>query len=131
MRPTFITQLQWAENLKRANDAVAKHPDDPVALVDLGYAVMEGAASWVLNDRQERAIVHFKKALALKPDYARAQAGIVQAYIQIANILSEKNKLVDIELGKLRKLDPKLADEMVQYRKSYEGGIIAVPPAKP
>ncbi len=131
MRPTFITELQWAENLKRANEAVAQHPDDPAALVDLGFAVMEGEASWVMNDRWERAIVHFKKALALKPDYARAQYGIVKAYIQMASFRTDDNKNVDLELAKLRKLDSKLADEMVAYRKSFHGELIAEPPTKP
>lgn len=128
--PKFIVQLQWAENLKRATDAVAQHPDDPVALVDLGFAVMQGP-SWVMDFRQERAIVHFKKALQLKPDFARAQYGIVKAQIELRSINPENNKKLDVELAKLRKLDPKLADEMVQYRKTYQGELIAVPPSKP
>src|ERR1700741_2560730 len=64
--PPFIVQLTRAENLKRATDAVAQTPNDPVALVDLGLATMEGD-SWVMNSRQERAMVHFNKALELKP----------------------------------------------------------------
>ncbi|HEY0761991.1 MAG TPA: tetratricopeptide repeat protein [Pyrinomonadaceae bacterium] len=129
MRPTFIEELTRAENLKRATDAVAQKPDDPVALVDLGFATMEGD-SWVVDFRQERAIVHFKKALDLKPDYARAQYGIVKAYIQLADVRPENNKKVDVELARLRKLDAKLAAEMAQYRKTYTGDLIAVPPFK-
>jgi len=129
MRPTFVVELTRSENLKRATDAVAQKPDDPVALVDLGFATMEGE-SWVIDFRQERAIVHFKKALDLKPDDARAQYGIVKASIQLADIRPENSKKVDVELARLRKLDAKLADEMAQYRKTYTGDLIAVPPFK-
>lgn len=135
MRPTFFAMLTRAENLKRATEAAAQNPDDPVALVDLGLAVMEGD-SWVLNDRHERALVHFRKALALKPDYARAQYGIVKAFIELASYAdyktaSAENKKVDVEMAKLRKLDPKLADEMADYRRTYQGGLIVDTTKKP
>ena len=130
-RPTFIVMLERAEKLKRAEEAASQRPDDPAALVDLGLAVMDGD-SWVLDDRHERAMVHFKKALALKPDYARAQYGIVKVFIELASDADYKtaaaeNKKVDAELAKLRNLDPKLADEMVAYRKTYQSGLIAQP----
>jgi len=130
IRPTFFEKLQRAENLKRTTEAVAQRPNDPVALVELGFATMEGD-SWVVDMRQERALVHFKKALALKPDYARAQYGIVKAYIELASIRENEKKNVDRELAKLQKLDPKLAAEMIQYRKTYTGDLIALPPDKP
>ena len=76
-------------------------------------------------------MVHFKKALELKPDYARAQMGIVKAYIELASMRTEDNKNVDRELAKLRKLDAKLAAEMINYRKSFTGELIASPPTKP
>ena len=38
-----------------------------------------------------------------------------------------ENKNLDIELAKLRKLDPKLAAQMDQYRKEFRGGLIAEP----
>lgn len=126
MRPTFITQLQWAENLKRTTEAVAERPNDPAALADLGFATMEGP-SWVIDLRQERAIVQFKKALELKPDFARAQYGIVKAYIELANFKDDYNKNVDGELAKLQKLDPKLAAEMTNYRNSFRGELIGSP----
>jgi len=129
-RPTFITELQWAENLKRTTEAVTQHPDDPAALVELGFATMEGP-SWVWDLRQERAMAHFKNALELKPDYARAQMGIVKAYIELASMRTEDNKNVDRELAKLRKLDVKLVAEMISYRKSFTGELIASPPTKP
>jgi hypothetical protein len=75
--------------------------------------------------------VHFKKALDLKPDYARAQYGIVKAYVQLADVRPENNKKLDVELARLRKLDAKLAAEMAQYRKTYTGDLIAVPPPSP
>ena len=121
--PNFIDLLKRAENMKRAREAIVANPNDPDALVDMGLAVMDGD-HWVIDDRQKRAIVLFKKALEAKPDYARAQQAIVKAYIQLADNDASENKNVDLELAKLRKLDPKLAAEMDQYRKEYVGGFI-------
>ena len=123
--PQFIELLTRAENLKRATDALAEKPNDPDALVDMGLAVMDGD-HWVIDGRQQRALVYFQKALQLKPNFARAQYGIVKAYIQGMGPKDEK-KTIDRELAKLRKLDPKLAAEMDQYRKTYVTGIIASP----
>lgn len=127
--PQFIEMLKRAENLKRATDSLAKNPRDPDALLDMGLAVMEGD-SWVVDGRQKRAIVYFKQALDLKPDNARAQYAICKAYIQITDTFSKEKKVLDEEMEKLRKLDPKLANELEEYRKTYHGGIIAAP-AKP
>lgn len=124
--PNFIALLTRAENLKRATDAHAKTPNDPETLLSMGNAVMDGD-SWVVDGRQERAIVYFKKALAIKPDFAKAQQAIVKAYIQIADTFDNKKPLVDQELAKLRRLDPKLAAEMDEYRKTYRGGIMGTP----
>lgn len=118
--------LERAERLEKAKDALAQKPDDPETLVQMGLVVMEGD-SWVVNGRQERAIVYFEKALKIKPDFARAQYGICKAYIQTADTSKDKNKNVDEELAKLRKLDAKLADELEDYRKNYSGGIKTVP----
>jgi tetratricopeptide (TPR) repeat protein len=126
--PNFITLLARAENLKRATDALAQKPDDPDALVGMGLAVMEGD-SWVVDRRQERAIVYFRKALEVKPGYAKAQYAICKAYIQLADTFANQKPVVDEELAKLRRLDPALADELEQYRKDYSGGI-RVTPAK-
>ena len=115
--PSFISVLTRAENFKRAKDRIAENPNDPDALIDMGMAVMDGD-SWVVDDRQKRAIVLFKKALDARPDYPRAQYQIVKAYIQLANVFDEENKNVDLELVKLRQLDPKLAAELDQYRKN-------------
>jgi tetratricopeptide (TPR) repeat protein len=121
--PSFITVLTRAENMKRAKEAIIANPNDPDALVDMGLAVMDGD-HWVIDDRQKRAIVLFKKALDVKPDYPRAQHAIVKAYIELADNDDTENKNVDLELARLRKLDPKLAAEMDQYRKTYQGGLI-------
>ena len=123
IQPSFITVLTRAENLKRAKEAIVANPNDPDALVDMGLAVMDGD-HWVINDRQKRAIILFKKALDAKPDYPRAQLALVKAYIQLADNDESENKNLDLELAKLRKLDPKLAAEMDQYRKDYQGGLI-------
>jgi Tfp pilus assembly protein PilF len=120
--PSFIEVLIRAENMKRAKEAIVANPNDPDALVDMGLAVMDGD-HWVMDDRQKRAIVLFKKALDAKPDYPSAQHAIVKAYIELANFDNE-NKNLDRELAKLRKLDPKLAAEMDEYRKTYQGGLI-------
>jgi tetratricopeptide (TPR) repeat protein len=122
--PNFITVLERAERLQAATDALAAKPDDPAALVQMGSAVMEGD-SWVVNGRQERAIEYFKKALAIKPDLPAAQYGIVKAYIELADFSKEKNKNVDKELAKLKKMDAKLAQELENYRKTFSGPIKA------
>ncbi len=128
--PQFIVVLERAEKLKQATDALAAKPNDPAALTDLGMAVMEGD-SWVFDGRHERAIVYFRKALALKPAYAQAQYGICKAYIQIADVDRDKKSVVDRELAKLRRLSASLADEMVDYRKSFSGRIGGVPGGVP
>lgn len=124
--PQFIELLKRAEGLKRATENLAKRPKDPDALIDMGLAVMEGD-SWVVDNRQQRAIVYFKQALELKPDSTRAQYAICKAYIQITDTFSKEKNILDEEMAKLRKLDPKLADELEQYRKTYKGAIVASP----
>jgi tetratricopeptide (TPR) repeat protein len=124
--PSFIVVLERAENLKRATDALAQKPNDPDALVSMGLAILDGD-SWVVDGRQERAIVYFKKALELKPGFARAQYGICKGYIQIAFIDREKKRIVDEELSKLKVLDAGLAKELDEYRKNYVGGIRGIP----
>lgn len=121
--PSFINVLTRAENMQRAKEAIAANPDDPDALVNLGIAVMDGD-HWVMDDRQKQAIVHFRKALKIQPNNARAQYQIVKAYVQLANFDETENKNVDRELARLRKLDPQLAAEMEKYRKEYVGGLI-------
>jgi tetratricopeptide (TPR) repeat protein len=124
--PSLIVELTRAENLKHATDALAQKPNDPEALVDMGLAVMEGD-HWVIDFRQKRALVYFRKALELKPNLARAQYGIVKAYIQGVDISKDEKKIIDQELAKLRKLDPTLAAEMDAYRKTYVSGLQAMP----
>jgi tetratricopeptide (TPR) repeat protein len=124
--PNFIALLERAEKLKQATAALAQKPKDPETLVRMGFAVMEGD-SWVVDGRQERAIVYFRKALKLKPGFAMAQYAICKAYIQIADTYKSKNKNVDEELTKLRRLDPKLAAEMDDYRKNYSGALTTAP----
>ena len=125
--PQFIVLLERAETLKRATDALVQKPNDPEALVAAGLAEMDGE-SWVVDGRQERAIVYFRKALELKPDYARAQYAICKAYIQLAAIFKDNKKTADLELAKLRRLDAGLADEMEKYRKSYVAGLLTGSP---
>jgi protein O-GlcNAc transferase len=121
--PSFIKVLTRAENLKRASETLAQKPEDPNALLEMGLAVMDGE-SWVVDGRQERAIVYFKKALAIQPGFAKAQYNIVKAMVQY---LAKDDKNLDYELTKLRQLDVLLAKEMEEYRKTYEGGLIASP----
>jgi tetratricopeptide (TPR) repeat protein len=120
--PNFITVLERAEKLQQATDALAKNPDDPQTLLEMGNAVMEGD-SWVVDGRQERAIVHFNKALKIKSDFTVAQYAICKAYIQMADTYKANNKNVDEELVKLKQMDAKLAKEIEDYRKNYSGGI--------
>jgi tetratricopeptide (TPR) repeat protein len=126
-RPQFIEVLRRAENLKRASDQLAQKPGDPDALVEMGLAVMEGD-HWVVDNRQKRALVYFRQALKLKPNHARAQYGIVKAYIQIADTYAEEKRMLDAEMAKLRRLDAAMAAEMEEYRKTYVGGIVVEGP---
>lgn len=123
MTPSFFTLLTRAENIKRATEALAQKPEDPDALLEMGLAVMDGD-SWVVDGRQERAIVYFKKALAIQPGFVKAQYNIVKAMVQY--LAKDDKNLID-ELAKLRKLDASSAKEMEEYRKTYEGGLIALP----
>ena len=125
--PQFIELLKRAENLKRATDGLAQKPNDPDALIEMGIAVMDGD-SWVVDGRQKRAIEYFRKALTLKPNYARAQYNIVKAYIEIAAVFDKENVNVDRELSTLRALDKKLAAEADDYRKNYKAGLTGSPP---
>ncbi|HEV8368981.1 MAG TPA: tetratricopeptide repeat protein [Pyrinomonadaceae bacterium] len=125
-QPTFIQLLTRAENMKRATELLAKNPNDPDALNDMGLAVLDGD-SWVVDHRQERAIVFFTKALQLRPQFARAQCNIVKAMIQYLGETGKDKQTVDKELAKLRQLDPALAAEMEQYRKTYQSGLIGTP----
>jgi tetratricopeptide (TPR) repeat protein len=125
--PQFIELLKRAENMKRATDGLAQKPNDPDALIEMGIAVMDGD-SWVVDGRQKRAIEYFRKALTLKPNYARAQYNIVKAYIEIAAVFTKENVNVDRELSTLRALDTKLAAELDDYRKNYKAGLTGPPP---
>lgn len=118
--------LKRAENLQRAKDELAKKPEDPEALVAMGMAVMEGD-HWVVDGRQKRALVYFRKALELKPGFARAQYGFVKAFIQGVDFAKDESQVVDQELAKLRTLDTSLAAELEEYRKAYVTGIQATP----
>lgn len=128
--PNFITVLERAEKQEAAKVAYEKNSNDPDALVQMGLAMMDGD-HWVVDGRQEKAIVHFRKALEIKPGFAKAQHAICKAYVQIADTYKAKNKELDEELAKLRLMDEKLADEIVEYRKTYQGGIRGVPAGPP
>lgn len=124
--PSFINLLTRAENLKRATETLAQKPNDPNALVEMGLAVMDGEG-WIVDGRQERAIVYFRKALAIQPGFVKAQYYIVKAMAQYLGEDGKDKKTQDRELEKLRLLDPALAKEMQVYRKNYEGGLVAEP----
>jgi tetratricopeptide (TPR) repeat protein len=124
--PNFIQLLTRAENMKSATEALSKNPNDPDALNDMGMAVMDGD-SWVIDGRQERAMVYFRKALKIRPRFARAQYNLVKAMVQNLDHKGKDKRRVDRELSKLRTLDPALAKEMEQYRNTYQGGLISAP----
>ena len=83
--------------------------------------------SWIIDGRQERAIVYFRKALAIQPGHVKAQYNIVKALVQYMDVFGKDKKKLDREIAKLRQLDPTLAKEMEEYRKTYEGGLIEAP----
>lgn len=120
--PLFITVLERAEKKKAAAHKLAASPDDPQALLEMGFVEMD-RESWVVDGRQKRAIEYFKKAIANKPGLVRAQYAICKAYVEIADHEKSANTDLDRELKKLREMDPKLAGEIDEYRKTYSGGI--------
>lgn len=120
--PLFITLLERSEKKKAAADKLAAAPDDPQALLEMGLIEMDGE-SWVVDGRQNRAIEYFRKALAKKPDFAQAQFAICKAYVEIADRSKGENVNLDRELKTLRQMDPKLAREIDEYRKTYSGGL--------
>lgn len=125
--PNFILVLERAERKLAAETAFAKTPDDPIVLVELGLAIMDGP-SWVVDGRQEKAITHFRRALSLKPDLASAQFAICKALVQQADTNGSKNPQLDLELEKLRTMDPRLANELIEYRRTYSGGLRTIAP---
>lgn len=128
--PNFITVLERAEKQAAAKLTYERNSNDPDALLEMGFATMDGD-HWVVDGRQEKAIVFFRKALELKPDFAKAQYAICMAYVQIADTYTRKNKELDEELTKLRNMDTGLADKIVEYRRTYEGGLKGVPAGPP
>jgi len=120
--PLFITLLERAEKKRDVSAKLAAAPDDPNALLEMGFMEMEGE-SWSVDGRQKRAIEFFKKALVKKPDFAKAQFGICKAYVEIADHEKDANLDVDRELKKLREMDTKLAKEIEDYRKTYSGSL--------
>lgn len=120
--PPFHTELEWAENRVRAAEALRHKSKDPDALVDMGLAIMEGP-SWVIDGRQEKAMVFFERALKSHPRFERAHYGLCKAWIQIADTFTTKKANADQALVKMRSINPKLADELEEYRRTYQGGI--------
>lgn len=120
--PPFIILLERAEKKKAASDKLAALPDDPNALMEMGFIEMDGE-SWVVDGRQKRAIEYFQKALKKNPNLAQAQYGICKAYVEIADMEKNTNVALDRELAKLKKMDAKLADEIEQYRKTFSGSL--------
>lgn len=115
--PNFIVVLQRAENLQRATDALSQKPNDPAALVEMGFAVMDGDP-WIVDGRQKRAITYFQQSLQINRKFARAQYGICKAYIQLSRPYENHEKDIVREMAKLRKLDSALAKELDEYRKN-------------
>lgn len=119
--PLFIVLLERAEKKKAVADKLAAAPSDPQALLAMGFMELEGD-HWVVDGRQRRAIEYFRKALAKNADLAQAQFGICKAFVEIADHEKSANADLDLELKKLRDMDPKLAGEIDEYRKTYSGG---------
>jgi tetratricopeptide (TPR) repeat protein len=128
--PNFITVLERAEKLEAAKKAYENNPNDPEVILGMGLATMDGD-HWVVDSRWERALVFFRKALKIKPGLARAQHAICKAYVEMADLNKSKNKELDEELAKLRNMDAKLADEIVEYRRTYSSGLKALGPPPP
>lgn len=71
----YISQKNYTEALRELLEAEKHYADDPYLQNDLGYVYME-------KEKPNLAIQHFKRALALKPDYSEAKNNLGVAYIK-------------------------------------------------
>src|SRR5262245_22469446 len=129
--PNFIELLERAENLQRAQKAIAEAPNDPATLVQYGNAIMAGDA-WVVDRRQEKALPYFKEAIKLDPKNAEAHYALGRCYVELAHSLLTKDpkKLkaeANDELSVLRRLNPSLASKLQAYIAEGPGGLSGTP----
>jgi tetratricopeptide (TPR) repeat protein len=127
MHPSFIEVLERAENLQRAQKAIAETPDDPKALVQYGLAIMAGD-SWVVDGRQEKALQYFKQALKQDPKNAEAHYALGRCYVELADSPVSKDRArlkreANNELTILKQLNRDLASKLQDYiAKGPQGG---------
>lgn len=129
--PNFIEVLERAENLQRAQKAIAETPHDPKALVQYGLAIMAGDA-WVVDGRQEKALPYFKQALKLDPKNAEAHYSLGRCYVELADSPGSKDpaklkREANNELAILKQLNGDLASKLEDYIKHPPEGFVASP----
>jgi len=71
----YIGQKNYTAALRELLEAEKIYSDDPYLQHDLGFVYMQ-------KERSDLAIEHFKKALALKPDYSAARNNLGVAYLK-------------------------------------------------
>lgn len=74
---SFMTHARckvWKDDNSLATDLLNKFPDDRLALNNKGFILSN-------QGRYEEAIEHFKKALAVRPDYTRASINLINTYM--------------------------------------------------
>jgi cytochrome c-type biogenesis protein CcmH/NrfG len=129
--PNFIEVLERAENLQRAEKAIAESPNDPKTLVQYGVAIMAGD-DWVADGRQEKALPYFKQAIKLDPKNAEAHYALGRCYVELAHsaITKDPAKLkreARNEVTILKQLSRDLASKLEDYIKQPPGGIFGSP----
>jgi aromatic-L-amino-acid/L-tryptophan decarboxylase len=72
------------------NEAVTRHPHDPISRVNLGNLLLEKSEQLIVHGRAQEALQlkrdareHFERALQVRPDYERAHEGLSYALAEL------------------------------------------------
>ncbi len=101
-------QLQRAEKLAAAEEAIKLRPNDPKAIFNLGMAVMDDDP-WRGDEHLLRARDLFQKAIRMGPKYVESHWGLGLCYIALRDM-----KAAQQEYAILQRLNKKLAAKLSQ-----------------
>lgn len=81
-----LARKDWSAATRRLSQALVRHPDDADLHNDLGYAYR--------NQKQlDRALEHYKRAIALDPRHRGAHEYIGEAYLMMGDLASAEKHL--------------------------------------
>jgi tetratricopeptide (TPR) repeat protein len=108
----LLVERRYAEAQAQFEAALALDEQLAEAHNNLAYSLrMQGGANF------DRSLLHYDRAIALKPDFARAYMYRGVLYTQRGDMARAK-----ADLDRLRTLDPALADELVAAIAGRSGG---------